>query len=586
LRVSFFRWTFGGRNYVTFGDLEIEAIANVPSMAENHGGSLDMAVSYVQGFLRSLSIVGTVLAIVFFAASLTPSLMPRSYLVQGLLSGVCGAVGYLLGVGLSSLWRFLELPTARRYAHLIEGGLLVIGLIVTIISLWHATEWQNSIRRLWGMAPLDTADPYRLAAIAAVTFLAALLLGRFFAWIAVKSSRFLGHYVPRRVSLILGVVLASIVFLSFGQGVLMRLALNAADASFKQLDALVDEPEAPGVATGGASSLVSWDGLGRQGRHFVSSGPRGEDIGRFWGAAAPEPIRIYAGLNNADTPEQRAQLALSELQRQGGFERRVLVIIAPTGTGWIDPAGMDPLEYLERGDVASVAVQYSYLTSWLSLLVEPDNGLDTARALFKAVYGHWRTLPKDTRPDLYLYGLSLGALNSQASADIYDMVGDPFQGALWAGPPFRSARWRSITEQRNEGSPAWLPTFRDGSAVRFTNQENHLTDAEAPWGPLRIIYLQYASDPVVFFDPNAAFREPDWMHRPRGPDVSPDLRWLPVVTMLQLLFDMMTATESPLGFGHVYAADDYIDSWIALTGPENVTPADIERLKALLANTG
>lgn len=542
-----------------------------------------MTVSFVHRFLRSLSIVGTVLAIVFFAASLTPSLMPRSYLVQGLLSGVCAAAGYLLGIGIAALWRFLELPALlRRHAAWVEAAILCIGLLVTIASLWNATEWQNSIRTLWKMEPLDSADPYRLAAIAAVTFLVALLLGRFFYWVCIKSSRFLARYVPQRVSIILGILVACTLFWSLGQGVMVRMALDAADASFKQLDALVDEPEAPGLVTGSPSSLVSWEGLGRQGRHFVTTGPMADDISKFWNAPAEDPIRVYAGLNNADTPESRAQLALRELQRQGGFERSALVIITPTGTGWVDPEAMDSLEYLHRGDVASVAVQYSYLTSWLSLLVEPDNGRDTARALFMAVYGHWQTLPKETRPALYLYGLSLGALNSEASADIYDMVGDPFQGALWTGPPFRSTRWRSITEQRNEGSPAWLPRFRDGSAVRFTNQDNHLGEAEAPWGPLRIIYLQYASDPVVFFDANAAFREPAWMQKPRGPDVSPEFRWLPVVTMLQLLFDMMTATESPLGFGHVYAADDYTDSWVALTDPPNVEPSDVARLKALL----
>ena len=47
---------------------------------------------------------------------------------------------------------------------------------------------------------------------------------------------------------------------------------------------------------------------------------------------------------------------------------RWLIVVMPTGTGWIDPAAMDTVEYLHGGDVASVAIQYSYLTSWLSLL--------------------------------------------------------------------------------------------------------------------------------------------------------------------------------------------------------------------------
>ena len=63
---------------------------------------------------------------------------------------------------------------------------------------------------------------------------------------------------------------------------------------------------------------------------------------------------------------------------------------------------MDTLEYLHDGDTAIVGMQYSYLTSWISLLVEPGYGSDAARAMFRAVYAYWTTLPKDHRPRLYL----------------------------------------------------------------------------------------------------------------------------------------------------------------------------------------
>ena len=58
----------------------------------------------------------------------------------------------------------------------------------------------------------------------------------------------------------------------------------------------------------------------------------------------------------------------------GAFERSVLVLVMPVGTGWVDPAAVDTLEYLHGGDVASVALQYSYLTSVLSLWIEPEYG--------------------------------------------------------------------------------------------------------------------------------------------------------------------------------------------------------------------
>jgi uncharacterized membrane protein len=68
------------------------------------------------------------------------------------------------------------------------------------------------------------------------------------------------------------------------------------------------------------------------------------------------------------------------------------------------------------------------------------------------------------------------------------------------------------------------------------------------------------------------------MREPRGPDVSPDLRWFPVVTMLQLAADIMVGT-APTGFGHEYAPAHYIDAWFALTEPGGWSEAELERLR-------
>jgi len=545
---------------------------------EQLGGRI---LRFVLRFMGSLSATGVLLALLFFAASLTPSLMPRSWLIQGVLSGACAATGYAFGVFIGWLWRYLELPWFSKQAAPLRATTLLFAIIVSVVFLWHAVEWQNSIRTLWQMQPQQSADPFRLAGVAAITFAVLLALGWLFQLAASRFSHWLDAIMPRKVSNVLGLTLAIAVFWLVGQGLLVRWALDATDASFQKADALIEPDETPPTnpaITGGPGSLVGWDTLGRQGRAFVSIGPKAEAIGEFWQKPALAPIRVYAGLNSAETVEERAALALQELERQGGFKRSLLVVVVPTGTGWVDPAAMDTLEYLHDGDVASVALQYSYLSSWLSLLVEPENGQDAARALFQAVYDHWKTLPKDRRPRLYLHGLSLGALNSQLSTDIYDVVADPFQGALWSGPPFRSARWNAITAMRQKGSPAWLPKFRDGSVVRFANQLETASNGFAPWGPIRMIYLQYASDPVTFFDPSSFFREPAWLRGERGPDVSQSFTWIPVVTGLQLAVDMAIATSSPMGHGHVYAPEHYIDAWIPLTDPA-VLPDDVARLK-------
>ncbi|MET4829103.1 putative membrane protein [Bradyrhizobium ottawaense] len=279
----------------------------------------------------------------------------------------------------------------------------------------------------------------------------------------------------------------------------------------------------------------------------------------------------------------RARLALEELKRQRGFDRKILIVVTPTGTGWIDPAAMDTVEYLHHGDVASVAMQYSYLNSPMSLLFQPEYGAEAARALFAEIYGYWTTLPRDKRPKLYLHGLSLGAMNSEKSAELFEMIGDPIAGALWSGAPFESRLWRSITANRNPGSPAWLPQFRDNRFVRFMNQNGSTVPADAPWGPMRVVYLQYASDAITFFAYRDAYQAPAWMSAPRGPDVSPELRWYPIVTMLQLALDMAVATNTPMGFGHVYAPEHYVDAWIAVTDVHDWSAGALAQLKEQLA---
>ncbi len=123
-----------------------------------------------------------------------------------------------------------------------------------------------------------------------------------------------------------------------------------------------------------------------------------------------DPIRGYVGMRSASNNQERAKLALEELKRVGGFERSNLIIATPTGNGWHDRGAVDSLEYLHAGDTAMVSMQYSYLPSWLILITEPNRSTNSAKALFDEIYGYWTTLPKDARPKLYLYGMSLGDL--------------------------------------------------------------------------------------------------------------------------------------------------------------------------------
>ena len=535
------------------------------------------------GWWRSLSGTGLLLGTLFFAASLTPTLIPRTYLTQGVLGGGVFAIGYGLGVFWRWLWGYMELPTPKERSLRIANLLIAFFCAVTAAAfLWRTAEWQNSSRALMGLDPVTSAHPTKVCAVAAATFVVLLIFARLFALIFRFIAKRARRFVPRRVANVIGAAIALLLFWSLATDVFFRVALHVLDSSFQQYDALI-EPTAPqptsALKAGSPASLLRWEDLGRAGREFIASGPSARNISAVSGRDAMEPIRVYVGLRSAETPGRRAELALEELKRAGAFGRSTLIVITPTGTGWVDPAAMDSVEHLHDGDIASVAMQYSYLSSPLSLLAQPGYGAESARALFSQVYDYWRSLPKDGRPKLYLHGLSLGAMNSERSAALFEILGDPIQGALWSGPPFQSTIWRRVTEGRNAGSPAWLPRFRDGSFVRFMNQNGVAVQPGSAWGPVRIVYLQYASDAITFFDPRDLYRRPDWMEFPRGPDVSSELRWYPVVTMLQLVLDMLMANNTPMGHGHVFAPAHYVDAWLTLTDATRWPPDQIARLK-------
>ena len=534
------------------------------------------------------SFMGILIGSLFFALSLTPSLIPRSFLFQGILAGLCFAAGYGSGVFVQWVWRFLELPEPTgKWRNFLRRLAIAFVAIILIYCLWRSVYWQNSIRELMGMELLVSGNALLVGVIGLILAFILILISQYIYELTSYANAKLVKILPRRVVLIIGPLFIAIFLINIFNGVIAKSIMHVMDASFQKTDKLfADGKTAPtqNLASGSAQSIVKWEDLGRLGRKFVTSGPTQVQISAFTTQPAQQPLRIYVGLNSAATAQQRAELALQEMLRVGAFSRKILVIANPTGTGWVDPMSVNTLEYMHAGDTAIVSMQYSYLASWLSLLAEPEVSAQSAKALFNAVYKHWTKLPKDARPKLYLNGLSLGSFGSEQSASLITMLSDPINGALWAGPPFANSVWRSLTDARNAGSPAWLPKVGDGSIVRFTSAANALHIPDAKWGALRIVYIQHASDGIVFFNMKSAFKQPEWMIGQRGPDVSPELRWYPIVTFVQLLLDMATAIIPPLGYGHTYGPNGYIDGWAEVTAPDGWTEADSTQLKVIFAN--
>lgn len=529
---------------------------------------------------------GLVLGALFFMASLTPSLMPRDPVMQGVLGGAVAAIGYQLAFGLLRLWRYLMIPEPGARANttvaLTEVG---IALVIILLGLWLSHGWQDETRRVVGLEPVAVSHRLTIGGVALAVFVVLTLLFSAIGLAARALNGMIRRVLPERIAIVLGLGLSLWLFWALIDGFLLQRVLDAADESFATLDSFID-PERPAptdpMETGSAASLVRWEDMGRRGREFVTTAPTLAEIQEFVPEATMEPIRVYVGRNSAKTSKERAELALQELIRVGGFDRKILVVMVPVGTGWMDPGAQDTLDFIAGGDVATVAAQYSYLTSVLSLYVHPQDGIDQSRDLFDTVYRYWTALPKDDRPIFYVHGLSQAAFTSEMTLPLLDVLGDPIGGAFWVGSPFMSPFWARIRDNPNPDSLPWRPQHGNGSLMRVMDQHGGLDEATAPWGPIRLVFLQYPSDAIVHFTFDMAFRRPNWLGPERAPDVSPELRWVPLVTMFQTALDMALALQVPR-FGHFYVYPDYIDGWAALLDPPGWSPERAEQLKAIFA---
>ncbi|WP_417679509.1 alpha/beta hydrolase [Roseibium sp.] len=535
--------------------------------------------------LHMPGIVPLSVGLLFFSAALTPSLIPRGWLLQGILAGLVMAIGYMLGRFAIFLWTALEFPKPRgRLLTFARTAVLLPALALLIHNLSKTTDWQNSVRLHVDMEPIESTTIVGIVLLSLAVFSALFLIGvaiqRIFDILRFRLYRYMA---PRAAGVLGLAVLLTVAFIASRDWVLPA-TLQFLDTSYETAQNLFDTaPPPPGDPDfpGGANSLVSWKAMGQPGRNFIMGGPTAAEISDFTGRTAKKPIRVYVGRSQDKSPKARAQLALQELIRLKAFDRKILLVASPTGTGWLDPGSHDILEMMHDGDVATVAVQYSYLQSPLALVFETRTGLDQASATMDTIYRYWRQLPEDGRPRLYMHGISLGAWSSMYSFDIIHMINEPIAGALWSGPPFPSAHWLHATAARNSGTPFVLPRIEDGEVIRFASQYVTPQEQGSHWGRVRIVFLQYASDPIVFFDPNSFWRSPQWMREKPAPDVSPELTFMPVVTQLQLALDMLLATHLPQRHGHNYDKMDYIDAWAAVTGPAGWTAEDTAALKSL-----
>lgn len=549
--------------------------------------------------LLRLDFVGIVFGALFFCLSLTPSLLPRDWLFQGLIGGINAAIGYGLGVVVGKVLRRFVLqnrgwwPPSRRVLYGYKALTVCVSATACVIMVIPAAAWQRQVSAEMGLEGPATTGYLRTLIIAMLVVAALVALSRVLldAIRAVARALILRWHVQREVALFMGTALVVVLLITLINGVLVRGFIAGASRVFQPQNAAtrpgIEQPMEP-ERSGSPMSFAPWDTLGFQGRNFVATGPRAAELERINGRPAREPIRVYAGLQTADTDEQRVAVVLSELERTGAFERRVLAISPTTGTGWINPVAARSLELMYNGDTALVGMQYSYLPSWISFMADRQRSMDIGRLMIDAIHDRWLQLPAGHRPKLVLYGESLGAMAGQGAFRwLPDIAQMGFSSVLWVGPPNASPLWHGLTVRRDPGTPAVQPRYDNGRTVRFSQAVDAAEiarDSAPPWQGTRVLFLQHPSDPIVWWSPDLLFSRPDWLVEPPGRDRTSSMRWYPIVTFWQVGADVTNASGVPGGHGHNYG-ESVLDGLVAVAAPEGWTAADTERIRVALVKT-
>ncbi|WP_329126445.1 alpha/beta hydrolase [Streptomyces sp. NBC_01465] len=529
-------------------------------------------------------------ATVFFWMSLTPSLVPRPWLLQGAVGGISAAFGYAVGSVVSTVCRALfRWRPARATRARLWQAYWILSPVLGVLLIAESAHMQRRLRELQGLPPALTWHIPVIALIAVVLWALILLVARSIRLGSRRLIRLLSRIVPLPVAIGVGFALSAlIVTVGLRNVVFQRGVIDIADRMAYSVNggtrSGIEKPVSP-LVSGGPGSLIAWDDLGFQGRNFTGSVPTKAQISAYTGRPAKDPVRVYISasapeaFSDEDPFKAKAALAVRELERTGAFDRDVLAVAGTTGTGWINSNISEPLEYMHDGNTAFVAVQYSYLPSWVSFLVDKERAAQATRDLMEAILAKWSALPEDHRPKLVVTGESLGGFAVESSFDgVKDLLAKT-DGALILGTPNFAPMSQEIRDHRDAGSPVWRPQYDGGRNVRVAQfPAEDLRRPEAAWGHPRVVSLQNASDPVVWWSTDLLLHRPQWLDKPLGPDITSEIRWFPLVTFWQTTIDITVSYGVEPPHGHRYGAGP-VDGWAAVVPRDGWTDEDTARLR-------
>jgi uncharacterized membrane protein len=316
-------------------------------------------------------------------------------------------------------------------------------------------------------------------------------------------------------------------------------------------------PPSSEFVSGGPNSISPFEELGLQGRRFVTEVVPPDEIAETLGESdVAHPVRVYVGVESEPLyATGRSELALEEMDRLGVFDRKYLLLVSPTGTGWVDHTVVETAEILARGDIATVCIQYGKAPSFLEV-----QGVSLGRAQFRQLLWGVRQrligVPDEDRPRVLVFGESLGAWSSSDVIMHLGIAGFDHYGienALWFGLP-GLAKWSrtGMREGRNPLTP-------EGTVGAFDRFEQYEQLSEEHRASLRAVVVDHDNDPISQMSLRLAVKRPPWLNGEPRRNVPDGMRWQPILTFIQVLADAMNAMVTVPGefksFGHDYRGD-------------------------------
>ena len=309
--------------------------------------------------------------------------------------------------------------------------------------------------------------------------------------------------------------------------------------------------------SGEKTSQVKWQNLSLQGRRHIATRIPANKLNQDLNiSTAQEPIRLYIGLDSALTTEDRVKMALAELERTNAYNRKYLMLIAPTGTGYVNYVMSDTLDYLSAGDCAQITLQYSKRPSPLSL-DRVDEGFAQFRTFINAVAKIVRQMPPNSRPKLIIFGESLGAWVSQDAflhSGTDGLIASGIDYALWIGTPELS-KWQTYASHQDKLS------FDHSLIAQFDSIKDYNILPDKFKSQLRYVMVTHQNDPVAHFSASLIIKAPKWLQRGinRPATLPKSAHYRTPTTFVQTAVDMKNALQPKPGVftshGHDYRAD-------------------------------